>query len=129
MDIKKLRGLAFPIFQKYKYAILILGVGVLLMLIPGTNKKVKESATSNPVIKQDISTQEELESVLSMIQGAGNVKVLLKESPRPRARRMEALKVMIPMAPSWTRPRMMICANCSPANPPSWLLRKSCLPD
>ena len=80
MEIKKLREFMLPFFLKYKYAILILGIGIVLMLIPGTGKNVKTETKDIPDAIQSVSVQDELESILKLIHGAGNVKVLLKES-------------------------------------------------
>ena len=80
MEIKKLREFMLPFFLKYKYAILILGIGIVLMLIPGTGKNVKTETKDIPDVIQSVSVQDELESILKLIHGAGNVKVLLKES-------------------------------------------------
>ena len=80
MEIKKLRQFMLPFFLKYKYAILILGIGIALMLIPGTGKNVKTETKDIPDVIQSVSVQDELESILKLIHGAGNVKVLLKES-------------------------------------------------
>ena len=80
MEIKKLREFMLPFFLKYKYAILILGIGIVLMLIPGTGKNVKAETKDIPDVIQSVSVQDELESILKLIHGAGNVKVLLKES-------------------------------------------------
>ena len=80
MDIKKLQKITLPFFQKYKYVVLILCVGILLMMIPSVNSQEKKDTKINPVSVQEESVQEELEKILMMIQGAGNVKVMLKES-------------------------------------------------
>ncbi len=63
------------IFGKYKYPILVLLVGLGLMLLPG--REVSEPA---PVPVETADTLERrLEALLSQIQGAGQVRVLLTE--------------------------------------------------
>ena len=67
--------------SKYKWIILVLVIGVLLMLFPEEKKKpVSESGISaeNEFVQQ--SLQQELELLLSQLEGAGKVRVLLTES-------------------------------------------------
>lgn len=80
MDIKKLQTSVGDLFQKYKYAALIVLIGITLMLIPTQKTKTAEKTdiiTSKEY--EDIQIQEELETILSHIEGAGTVKVMLKE--------------------------------------------------
>lgn len=65
------------IFAKYKYPILILLVGLGLMLLPE-----RETAVPAPVPVEtaaQTSLEERLEELLSQIEGAGRVQVLLTE--------------------------------------------------
>ncbi len=63
---------------RYKYVIAVLLVGVVFMLIPSKEKaEVKEQVS--PVI-QEISMEEKLEKILSQIEGAGEVRVLLSQA-------------------------------------------------
>lgn len=65
------------LFGKYKYPILILLAGLGLMLLPGAGQTAPERETvpTAPVR----SLEERLESILSGIEGAGQVRVLLTE--------------------------------------------------
>lgn len=67
------------LFGKYKYVLLILAVGLLLMSLPErTNESVpKEVIVHEPKSK---SHAEELEDILSQISGVGKVKVFLTEA-------------------------------------------------
>ena len=67
------------LFEKYKYVLLILAVGLLLMSLPErTNEPVpKEVSVHEPKSK---SHAEELEDILSQISGVGKVKVFLTEA-------------------------------------------------
>ena len=70
MDIRKqLTRLA----GEYKYVALILGVGLVLMLLPGK----EEAPHPEPEIPAVSSAQEQLEDILSQIQGVGKVRLLL----------------------------------------------------
>lgn len=62
--------------KQYKFVILIIAVGILLMLLPsGKGETVQESKE----ITAASGLEEELEAILSQIYGAGRVRVLLTE--------------------------------------------------
>lgn len=83
MELKKWQKNITTILGKYKYAILIFAIGLALMLIPDTvsiRSKTEKSVSQEPVSDNYSDTiQQELETILGYIQGAGNVKVMLKE--------------------------------------------------
>ena len=84
MDWIALRQNAGKQLGKYKYALLILAVGLFLMSFPG--KKVDEIAqTEQEVIVREDSLEERLSSILSQIQGVGEVRVLLTEFCGPES--------------------------------------------
>lgn len=65
-------------FGKYKYVLIVLAVGMVLMMLPDTNEKERTVATES--IKQQLNgenTEQRLEKILAQINGAGNVKVML----------------------------------------------------
>lgn len=80
MDINNLKYKAKILFHKYKYAVLVVMIGICLMLIPSksSGKDVTEQRVSD--MKEADTVQQELESILSGVQGVGKVKVMLKES-------------------------------------------------
>lgn len=63
--------------QKYRYALLVVLIGLGLMLLPGLENKTDTSVSqpSQAVKSEDISHR--LEEILSQIQGAGKVQVML----------------------------------------------------
>lgn len=64
---------------KYKYVALIIVIGIVLMALP-VNKKSDingGSDSSPPVVEQSI--EQELEEILSQVDGAGKVRVYLQE--------------------------------------------------
>lgn len=78
MDLTKLKNSLPEFIKKYKYAVLILAVGILLMALPSGNS----ARTDPPTVEQQSpapSIREELEAILSQIQGAGEVRVMLTE--------------------------------------------------
>ncbi len=79
MEIKAVQSKIISLFQKYKYAIIILLIGVLFMLFPGNMFDGKQEKQDTEKIIQTESVQTQLENILSYIHGAGEVKVMLKE--------------------------------------------------
>lgn len=76
MEMKDLMQKCVDWIKKYKYAALIMLLGVILMCIPAKDKtKQVEQEIADPV--QQITIEEKLENVLSQLQGAGKVKVML----------------------------------------------------
>lgn len=66
------------ILGKYKYAVIILIVGVLLLLLPGQRTDNMPAASEIvPVTSTHILDASALADILQSIQGAGRVKVLL----------------------------------------------------
>lgn len=77
MDLKALKGKAIQWIGKYKYLALILVVGIGLMLIPNGTKTSRQATQNVLTATPTVSISEELEEILSNIQGAGKVKVML----------------------------------------------------
>lgn len=75
MDSIKNKLVAF--IQKYKYAALIvlIGLGLMLMPIKKENINTEELVIQEPVSQRDL--EKDLENILSKIDGAGNVEVIL----------------------------------------------------
>lgn len=77
MDISKLKNKTLAYMQKYKFVVLVLLLGVLLLLMPtGSSKDVSKPVTVDTAQQAHIS-QKELISILENIEGAGRVNVLL----------------------------------------------------
>lgn len=66
---------------KYKWILLVLAIGLLLMVFPEEKKESISSsaAMERQEVKQN-SLQKELEQLLSQLEGAGKVQVLLTEA-------------------------------------------------
>ena len=75
MDLKKLFQKVVNQIAKYKYAILIAVVGIILMNIPTFNKPNTVSPTE--VVSESDDTEERLTAILSKVKGAGKVAVML----------------------------------------------------
>ena len=73
MDILKK---SIQLLSKYRYAVLIVLVGVVLMLIPTGNTEGQESPqVSTKEVSEDLA--QELATILGQIRGVGKVKVML----------------------------------------------------
>lgn len=67
------------LLNKYKYALLILAVGLLLMLLP-TQSAAEQDEPLPTEAPQEIQTMEQLlQDILRQVDGAGEVAVLLSE--------------------------------------------------
>lgn len=67
------------LFGKYKYVLLVLALGILLMLIPERTEQPVQQASTAPQAAPE-SREAELEEILAQISGVGKVKVLLTEA-------------------------------------------------
>ena len=65
-------------FGKYKYAVLILAVGIFLMTFPQMNREPE--VLPEPVTIREKTLEERLGAVLGRIEGVGQVQVLLTEA-------------------------------------------------
>lgn len=78
MDWAALRNKGEDFFRKYKYVALVLALGIFLMLLPDSAGEMEEE---HPVQTEPVSSvSQELESILSQIDGVGKVRVMLTES-------------------------------------------------
>ena len=76
MDIGKLRIQIPKWVYRYRYPICILLVGLVLMMIPTKSKVTAQTEVVSVQSKQS-TTAEQLEQILSQIQGVGKVKIML----------------------------------------------------
>lgn len=78
MELGVIKEKAVPLWNRYKYAVLVVAVGIVLMLLPSAKGGQSQEETVQEVTRQTESDlAEELEQILSRIDGAGEVKVLL----------------------------------------------------
>ena len=76
MELKKTIGKIIEWASKYKYAALVLVIGLALLWLPQNNKdQPQQPQLEEPV--QQVNYQDALTEILQSIQGAGRVKVLL----------------------------------------------------
>lgn len=83
MDRINLKEKAIPFIKKYRYVLLILALGLILMCLPERAEKT-DPGDSVMAVETIPDMEQRLEAILSQIQGAGKVKVLLTESTGER---------------------------------------------
>jgi stage III sporulation protein AG len=66
------------LIRKYKYVLAVVFAGLMLMLLPG--REAQEAQLSDGEVREELSTQEALEKILTRIEGVGRVQVLLTEA-------------------------------------------------
>lgn len=76
MDMTAIGAKVKDLGKKYKYVLLILAVGIALMLIPTRNKDTP-STQPEPTTSVFSDERSSLEKILSRIDGAGKVELLL----------------------------------------------------
>lgn len=78
------------VLKTYKYACLILAVGIVLMVLP----EMEQQSKSEPLVQEDVQTLEaRMEQLLQHVNGAGKVKVLLSEKTGPVSTYQENVSV------------------------------------
>lgn len=76
MDIASRSKKITEFLKKYKYAVLVLFIGLGLMLLPGKDgQKAAEKVQAEPI--SQVSITDQLAEILSKVAGAGEVQVLL----------------------------------------------------
>lgn len=78
MDWGALSEKAISFIKKYRYVILVLAVGMVLMALPSGTAEPETVTATEPA--QTETLEERLAGILSQIDGAGRVQVLLTES-------------------------------------------------
>ena len=62
---------------KYRYAVLVVVIGLVLMLLPTSSKEKRSEADPPSETAAQLTVSQELEQILRQIKGVGNVKVML----------------------------------------------------
>lgn len=79
MDVKCIAGKVTKLLSKYKYAAIVLAIGIVLLILPGKSaekteniQEIKHASTNSQTISVSALTE-----ILQSVQGAGRVQVLL----------------------------------------------------
>lgn len=81
MDRREITGKITEYLKKYRVAVLVLLVGILLMALPERTETepVQSQPEAATTVESDV-LQESLEKILCQVEGAGKVQVLLTEA-------------------------------------------------
>lgn len=83
MDINAIGKKIGEFVKRYRFVILILVIGIVLMILPSGNKEQQQQVnTAVPLLFEDPSA--ELAAILSKISGAGKVQILLTKGSGER---------------------------------------------
>lgn len=77
MDWLALKEKSHHLLGKYRYVILVLLVGIVLMLLPSRQEKTEQTNTITEPAEQKQDVQKELTEILTQIDGVGAVQVML----------------------------------------------------
>ena len=80
MELLKNQPKVATALKKYKYAFIILAIGILLMCIPVKQSTQETGFTETDIQSKEQSVNEELAQILSQIEGVGDTKVILSIS-------------------------------------------------
>lgn len=78
MDWVSIKSRGIESFKKYKYILVVILAWIFLMALP--EKKEEQPKASEPAAVSEPSLQESLSKILSKIEGAGKVEVLLTQA-------------------------------------------------
>lgn len=79
MELKRLSKKITDLFLKYRFVILILVIGLVFMLLPSGSRSTAENTDPATEVSEEEPLADRLSEVLSKVQGAGQVTVLLTE--------------------------------------------------
>lgn len=77
MEIKERLAKLAEVITKYRYAAVILIIGIVLMMMPAGTASDTQPQEENQTKTEEASAEEKLSNILSKIQGAGKVEVIL----------------------------------------------------
>ena len=77
MDRVALKEKVQHLLGKYKYVVLVLLVGIVLMLLPSRQEETTQAKVISEPVEQKQDVQKELTQILTQIDGVGAVQVML----------------------------------------------------
>ena len=77
MEVSQIKNKLSNGFRKYKYSVIVLLIGLVLMAIPGRNADKRDAAATESIEINTPNLEDRLSAVLSRVSGAGNVEVVL----------------------------------------------------
>ena len=83
-QLSQLRGQAAQLLRKYRIPLLVFLLGVVLALVPGRTKKAEAQQLTTETVFDLSAVQKQMEALLSAIDGAGRVRLMLTLSSGER---------------------------------------------
>ena len=82
MDRVKIQNRLLDFVKQYRYAVIVVLVGVILMCLPAGKDRAdpEQEAASEQTVVTEVCLEDSLAAILSQIKGAGKVEVLLTEA-------------------------------------------------
>ena len=82
MDRVKIQNRLLDFVKQYRYAVIVVLVGVILMCLPAGKDRTdpEQEAASEQTAVTEVCLEDSLAAILSQIKGAGTVEVLLTEA-------------------------------------------------
>ncbi len=77
MDRVALKKTVLNLLSKYKYVVLVLTAGIILLAMPSGNREKAQEASLTPTAEQSPDTEQMLGQILSSVEGVGQVRILL----------------------------------------------------
>ena len=77
MDWLTIQNRFTDVLKKNKYVLLILGIGIILLLLPSFENTTEEKEVITEHSANILSVEDQLSQILSSVQGAGKVQVML----------------------------------------------------
>ena len=77
MDRVNMKQAISDFVSKYKFAMIVFAVGLLLMILPDVGDKEQIDILQEPAVLQEENMEQKLSDILSLVKGAGQVQVML----------------------------------------------------
>ena len=78
MELKNKLSKVIPLLKKYRFVVLVLVIGLILMTFPMTEEKIPEESIAPSRISEDMpSIEERLTQVLRTVEGIGDIQIVL----------------------------------------------------
>lgn len=80
MDWVTYSSRGIELIKKYRYVLLVIIAGIVLLRLPDSVQTQTDATTDEPSLSAERSMEESLSQILGMIDGAGRVEVLLTQA-------------------------------------------------
>lgn len=77
MDWTSIKNKTVELLKKYKYAFIVLLIGILLIMLPSEKAKEAETRDITKETENILPIEEQMSQILSLVKGAGKVQVMI----------------------------------------------------